>query len=148
LNQSYLALNQTYTELLRQYEDLLFHFNLLNNPASNFTTVNDLNITLAVHHTTYYYKDPVSGNVTITYLNGTAFKGIFVIYVLPQFGRHGMTTYSGLEINVFTEFYISSPVFLYGPGNYTIGISNLYTADGYMIESRWAIFPSVTVEAK
>jgi hypothetical protein len=117
-------------------------------PVSNFTTVKDLNITLCLHRTTYYYKDAVSGDVTITYPNGTAFTGIFVIYVLAQFGGYGMTTYGGCNIDGFTKFYLSPPVFQFGPGNYTIGMSSLSTTDGYIIESRWQVFPSVQVEAK
>jgi len=146
LNQNYLALNQSYTELQRQYEDLLFHYNLLNGPASNFTNIQDLQITFTTSRTTYYYKDPVSGNVTITYLNGTAFRGAFIIYI-----RHlteGMSTTAGIAIDGFTKFYLSPPVFQFGPGNYAIGISSLSTADGYIIESRWQVFPSVQVEVK
>jgi len=146
LTQNYMNLNDSYNELLRQYEDLLFHYNLLNKPASNFTTINDLNITLAVDRTTYYYKDPVSGNVTITYLNGTAFRGVFILYIRHQ--TKGTSTTAGIAIDGFTEFYLSPPVFRSGPGNYTIGISSLSTTDGYIIESRWRVFPSVQVEAK
>jgi len=145
-NESYVALNESYTELLREYEDLLFHYNLLNGPASNFTTFNDLDIKFSLDYTTYYYQDPVSGNVTITYLNGTAFRGAFILYI-----RHlteGMSTTAEIAIDEFTEFYLSPPVFRFGPGNYTIGISSLSTADGYIIESRWQVFPSVQVEAK
>jgi len=140
-------LNQSYINLQREYEDLLFHYNLLNKPVSNFTTVNDLNITLALHRTTYYYKDPVSGNVTITYLNGTAFRGAFILYIL-HLTKEAMSTTAGIAIDGFTEFYLSPPVFQFGPGNYAIGISSLSTADGYIIESRWRVFPSVQVEVK
>jgi len=141
------ALNESYTELLREYEDLLFHYNLLNKPVSNFTTVNDLNITLALHRTTYYYKDPVSGNVTITYLNGTAFRGAFILYI-RHLTKEVMSTTAWIAIDGFTELHLSPPVFQFGSGNYTIGISSLSNADGYIIESRWQVFPSVQVEAK
>jgi uncharacterized membrane-anchored protein YhcB (DUF1043 family) len=140
-------LNQSYIDLQREYEDLLFHYNLLNKPVSNFTTVKDLNISIAIDRTIYYYKDPVSGNVTITYLNGTEFRGAFILYIL-HLTDEGMSTTAGIAIDGFTEFYLSPPVFQFGPGNYTIGISSLSTADGYIIESRWQVFPSVQVEAK
>jgi len=118
----------------------------IDKPVSNFTTVKDLNVTLCLHRTTYYYKDPVSGDVTITYPNGTAFRGEFILYI-----RHiteGMSTTAWIAIDGFTKFYLSPPVFQFGPGNYTIGISSLSTADGYIIESSWQVFPSVQVEAK
>ena len=147
LNSTYANLNETYTELQRQYEDLLFHYNLLNEPASNFTTVADLEIEIAVDYSIYYYQDPVAGNVTITYLNGTAFKGTFILYIrhLPT---ESMSTTAGFAVDGFTAFYLSPPIFLRGPGNYTIGIASLADADGYIIENRWAVFPSVLVEAK
>jgi len=141
------ALNESYTELLREYEDLLFHYNLLNGPASNFTNIQDLQITFTTSRTTYYYKDPVSGNVTITYLNGTAFRGAFILYI-RHITDEVMSTTAEIAIDGFTKFYLSPPVFRFGPGNYTIGISSLSTADGYIIESRWRVFPSVQVEAK
>jgi len=59
-----------------------------------------------------------------------------------------MSTTAWIAIDGFTKFYLSPPVFQFGPGNYTIGISSLSTADGYIIESRWQVFPSVQVEAK
>ena len=147
LTVDYNYLNENYVELLQQYEDLLFHYNLINGPASNFTTIQDLQITLAVHRTSYYYKDPVSGNVTITYLNGTVFEGSFILYI-RHLTKETMSTTASILISGFTEFYLSPPVFGFGPGNYTIGISSLSTTDGYIIESRWQVFPSVQVEAK
>jgi hypothetical protein len=148
LNQNYLALNQSYTELQRQYEDLLFHYNLLNKPASNFTTINDLNITLAVDRTTYYYKDPVSGNATIKYLNGTPFEGSFVIGVAKSNGgsRIGWTFY--LQ-NGYADFNIESPVFSWGPGSYIIKIYWIYTIDGFIVaDPNTAGLPEVQVEVK
>lgn len=154
LVENYNNLNATYNDLLANYnsldtayEDLLFHYNLLNGPASNFTTIQDLQIAFTTHRTTYYYKDPISGNVTITYLNGTAFRGAFTLYI-RHLTKEGMSTTAWIAIDGFTEYYLSPPVFLYGPGNYTIGISSLSTADGYIIESRWNVFPSVQVETK
>ena len=147
LNVTYYNLNESYIELSQGYADLLFHYNLLNKPASNFTTIKDLNITLILHHTTYYYQDPVSGNVTITYLNGTMFEGSFILYI-RHLTKETMSTTASILISGFTEFYLSPPVFRFGPGNYTIGISSLSTTDGYIIESRWQVFPSVQVEAK
>ncbi len=119
----------------------------IHKPVSNFTTVKDLNITLTIDRTIYYYKDSVSGNVTITYLNGTAFRGEFILYI-RHLTKELMSTTAGIAIDGFTKFYLSPPVFQFGPGNYTIGISSLSTADGYIIESRWQVFPSVQVEAK
>jgi len=149
LNNQFTALNESYIDLQQKYEDLLFHYNLLNKPASSFTTVKDLNISLAIDRTIYYYKDPVSGNVTITYLNGTGFEGIFSIYVVPIFGGYGRTDYHSNPIvkNGFADFYLPSPIFVYGPGNYTIGIAGLSTVDGYVIAANLRD-PCVQVEAK
>jgi len=157
----YERLNESFVELSQQYEDLLFHYNLINGPTSNFTTIQDLNITFTIHHTVYYYKDSVSGNITITYLNGTSFKGKFGIFVHPEFGGYGMTSYPSTPIDGSAEFYISPidgfPPFRYGPGNYTIGITRLETMDGYMVvtgswvaaDSGWIwSLPHVRVEAK
>jgi hypothetical protein len=119
----------------------------IDKPVSNFSTVKDLNVTLCLHRTTYYYKDSVSGTVTITYSNGTAFRGAFILYIL-HLTDEGMSTTAWIAIDEFTRFYLSPPVFQFGPGNYAIGIASLSTTDGYIIESRWQVFPSVQVEAK
>src|SRR3989304_3343203 len=148
LNQNYLALNQSYTELQRQYEDLLFHYNILNKPASNFTTVKDLNISLAIDRTIYYYKDPVSGNATIRYLNGTAFEGEFILRVFAiQTEGPGLAVYFIFRLsNEFPDFVCPPPVFRSGPGSYGIEISRINTADGYIVADEPG--PRVLVEAK
>ncbi|MEM2103891.1 MAG: hypothetical protein QW717_03265 [Candidatus Bathyarchaeia archaeon] len=146
LNARITALNESYIGLLEEYEDLLFHYNLLNKPASSFLTIHDLIIKFTLDHTTYYYKDPVSGNVSITYLNGTAFKGKISFYVKSA---HATTTLGvTVKVDGFTKFYLSPPVFMHGPGNYTVGISMLLTVDNYIVESRIEFLPSVDVEVK
>ena len=147
LTADYSYLNESYVKLLQQYEDLLFHYNLINGSASNFTTVQDLQITLSMQRTTYYYKDPVSGNVTIMYLNGNAFEGSFTIAVEPDSGAGVGKGSSHTITSGFAEFYISPPVFLYGPGKYTIYVMSVTTTDGYIVGSNlWN--PSIQVEAK
>ena len=145
LNQNYLALNQSYTELQRQYEDLLFHYNLLNQPASNFTTYADLEIQFSLDHTTYYYQDPVSGNITINYLNGTAFEGkVYMRFYLYGVGSKVFI----VDIEGFVRFNLSPPVFEYGPGTYKVTIDFLETLDGYFIIIPEANRPWLQVEAK
>jgi type II secretory pathway pseudopilin PulG len=128
LQQEVNSLNQSYIALQHKFEDLLFH---------------DLNITLVLQRSTYFYKDsePVFGWVTITYLNGTAFRGAFTIYIR---GIEGNTTTGSILIDGTQIFILSWPVFRFGPGPYTIGIGSLSTADGYIF--RWQVFPSVQVE--
>lgn len=148
LRQQVNNLNQSYVELLEKYEDLLSHYNLLNGPASNFTTIQDLQITFTTSRTTYYYKDPVSGNATITYLNGTPFEGSFVVGVAQSSGgsRIGWTFY--LQ-NGFAKFDIESPVFSWGPGTYIVKIYYIYTGDGFIVADPNTVgLPEVQVEAK
>jgi len=134
LRDSYDSLNATYVEMLQQYKDLLFHYNLINGPASNFTTIEDLQITFTTHRTTYYYKDPISGNVTITYLNGTAL-GKFGIRIQPEFGGYGaIETGAIYDVNGYGEFLLE-PLhsFHYGPGIYTIYLGRIHTLDDYVV---------------
>jgi len=140
------TLNQNYTELLSRYEDLLFHYNLLNHPASsNFTKYTDLEIQFSLDYTTYYYQDPVSGNITINYLNGTAFKGRVGI----NFYLYGMGAKDfWVNIEGFVRFNLSPPVFQYGPGTYKVTIWSLVTPDGYSISIPEASRPWLQVEAK
>lgn len=141
------ALNESYTELQSQYEDLLFHYNLLNGPTSNLTNIQGLQITLTTHRTTYYYKDPVSGNVTMTYLNGTPFEGAFVLYVALIGGGS-----SGAQFDIrngFADFIYGPPAFKWGPGTYSIKIGWIYTIDGFVVvDPNDAGLPEVLVEAK
>ena len=141
------ALNESYTKLQRQYEGLLFHYNLLNGPTSNFTTIQDLQITLRTHRTTYYYKDPLSGNVTMTYLNGTQFEGSFDLFVtLIGGGRSGARFYIK---NGFADFVYGPPAFIYGPGTYSVKIGWIFTIDGFVVaDPNDAGLPEVHVEVK
>ena len=143
---TYNELEQLYEGLQVDYETLFNDYKLLNSPVSNFTSVGDLDITIATYQEIYSYKDSISGNVTVYYHNGTAFEGAFIIYL-----RHVDSTATTRAFNVdgYGEFYVASPLsFIRGPGNYTIGICSLRTTDGYIIESKWRVFPSVQVEAK
>ena len=141
------ALNQSYQELQIVYEELLNDYKILNAPISNFTSLGDLDFTIATHQSIYSYKDPISGNVTIYYHNGTAFKGTFLIYINQLGGSmsSGYNTY----VDGYGEFYVKSPAFLPGPGIYQIGLALLYDSEGYIIVSGEEIrHIYVTVEAK
>jgi len=132
--------------LQNQLGELQSQLKLLNAPVSNFTTINDLKITIATHKNVYSYKEPISGNVTVYYLNGTAFKGRFVIYIERL--EDGMSTTSDFPVEGYGEFHVKSPAFRYGPGKYRIGISVLYDAEGFIIAHSLDLFPYVEVEAK
>jgi hypothetical protein len=138
-------LNETYVELQRQYNDLIFHYNLLNQPALNFTTYADLEMEFALDYSTYYYQDSVSGNITVNYVNGTAFEGrVSLGFNLAGVG--GVDFW--FDIQGFARFSLSPPVFEYGPGMYTVTLWSLQTSAGYYINIPHANQPSITVEAK
>lgn len=131
----YNYLNESHVELLQQYEALQFRYNLINGPASNSTTFEDLQITLTIHRTTYYHKDPVSGNVTITYLNGTAFNGKFGIRIKPEFGGYDADETDAIyDVNGYGEFVLQRLYsFRYGVGIYTIYLGRIHTVDDYVV---------------
>ena len=133
-------------EKTKQLDELQSQLKILNAPISNFTTINDLKITITTHKHIYSYKEPISGNVTVYYLNGTAFKGTFVIYIerLERGSLQGMT----FPVEGYGEFHVKSPAFMYGPGKYRIGILALYDAEGFVIAHGPDYFPYVEVEAK
>lgn len=151
LQQQISNLNQSYLEIIEEYEDLLFQYNLLNSPESAFTTFEDLQITFSVHRTTYHYQDPISGNVSITYLNGTAFKGQFGIGIYAEFGGYG-----GIEMGTryyvdgYGEFLVEPPLsFNYGPGIYTVYLGSIENLDCYTVAGGNEFDrPRVQVEAK
>jgi hypothetical protein len=145
-------LNESNVELLLQYKDLLFHYNLINGPASNFTTIQDLQITLTLHRTTYYYKDPISGNVTITYLNGTPFEGSFYFSIFFV-GGDGFSSHTPFNmVNGFKNVSYGPPAFVSGPGTYIVQITAIYTIDGFAVVAppapTYAGLPKVQIEAK
>jgi len=145
----YENLSEIYVELSQQYEDLLFHYNLINGPASNFTTIKDLQITFTTSRTTYFYEDPVSGNATIKYLNGTAFRGSFSI-IIAFIGGGSLSVGERFHLeNGFAEFSYGPPAFIYGPGTYLIKLAWIYTGDGFIVaDPNTAGLPEVQVEAK
>ena len=151
LSTIYNQLNDIYVELFQKYEDLLFHYNLINGPASNFTTIKDLQITFTTERTIYPYQDTLSGNVTITYLDGTAFNGKFGIRIHPEFGGYGdVETGTIYAVNGYGEFLIPPPYsFNYGPGNYSIYLGRIHTVDDYVVAAGHELDETaVQVEAK
>ena len=129
-----------------QLDELQSQLRILNAPVSSFTTINDLEITITTHKNIYSYKEPISGNVTVYHLNGTAFKGSFSIYIERL--EDGMSTTSDFPVEGYGEFHVKSPAFRYGPGKYRIGIAGLLDAEGFIVENRINLFPYVEVEAK
>jgi predicted nuclease with TOPRIM domain len=141
-NQIY-SLNQSYQKILDEYK-------LLNAPASNFVSYSDLDFSITTYQHIYSYKDPVSGNVTIHYHNGTAFRGTFSIFIYYVGGVYGYTSGWTFAVNGYGEFYVNPPEsFMHGPGTYQIGFENLYDSEGYVIATHVEIgHIYVTVEAK
>lgn len=149
LNQQISDLNSSYLELVAEYDDLLFHYDLVNGPVSSFDSVGDLQITFATSRTVYYYQDSLSGNITISYLNGTAFDGNFDIHISCDAG--GYTFFLSYEIaNGYGEFLINPPkAFHYGPGIYTVFIYGITNHDGFKVATFSELADlSVQVEAK
>ena len=140
-------LNQSYQRLLESYEQLSDDYKMLNGPMSAFVSAADLDFTITTHQHIYSYKDHVSGNVTIHYDNGTAFKGYFSILIEQVDGPGGSGWRS--EVNGYGDFYVKPPAFLYGPGTYRIGLCTLWDSEGYIVATSLEIgHVYVTVEAK
>jgi len=140
-------LNQSYQALQAIYEELLNDYRMLNAPVSAFVSAADLDFTITTHQRIYGYKDPVSGNVTIYYNNGTAFKGKFSIYI-ERIG-YGVTSGWTFNVNGYGKFNVNPPAFTWGPGTYRIGLLWLYDSEGYTIATPNEIrHIYVTVEAK
>ena len=117
------TLQEQISDLNQSYERLLNEYGILNAPVSTFVSAADLDFTITTHQRIYSYKDPVSGNVTIHYHNGTAFKGFFSILIEQVDGPGGSGWRS--EVNGYGDFYVKPPAFLYGPGTYRIGLCTL-----------------------
>lgn len=137
-------LQQQIDNLNKSYGALLFRYNLINSPASNSTLIGDLQITLTTHHTIFYHEDPLSGNVTVTYLNGTTFEGEFSLGI-HRIGSDVELHTAHFKIrNGFAEFTRESySAFKYGPGTYRIRIINIFTIDGVLVAED---LPEVFVE--
>ena len=141
---------QDYTMLQDRYDNLRYYCYGLTAPVLGSATIGDLNIVITVYRGLYYYKEAVSGNVSITYTNRTLFKGEFSLYVSNNRGL-SKSEYLTLPVNGYTEFCLSSQsptstsVFQYGPGNYTIGVYRIISPDGRFLVGPYG---SANVEVK
>ncbi|MCW4022781.1 MAG: hypothetical protein ACOWW1_06655 [archaeon] len=144
-------LNQNYQDLLEEYDELLADYKLINAPARKFATIDDFQIELSVNKTIHSYTDSIHGSASIYYLNGTAFHGHFTISIDSLFGElGGVSIGEHFEVNGVGDFFVAPPdSFYYGPGNYSIHISQILDPDGYFITG-WNDLNdiSVLVEAK
>jgi archaellum component FlaC len=125
-------LNQNYQDLLDDYDELLADYELITSPATVFETIDDFEIELNLNKRIYDYTEPLSGNVSIYYTNGTAFQGTFSISMYHEDGG-GMAS-TRFDVNGYGDFIIEAPQsFYYGPGEYTVQIMQLNNLDGYII---------------
>jgi len=124
-----------YGEMQDKYDGLRYYCYELTTPVSSGKTIGDLNVVLTVYRGRYYYKEAVSGNVSMVYTNGTRFRGELSLYVSHNKGL-SKSEYLILPIDGLTDFCLSSQsptstsVFQYGPGNYTIGFYRIMSPDG------------------
>ena len=143
---------QDYIELQQDYDDLLSDYTLINGPASTFDTIDDLEITLITDRTIYDYTDSLSGNVSIYYVNGTAFEGTFKIGIDAEFGTAGgVTIGTDFDVNGDGDFIVNPPnSFKYGPGTYSVYLVIIENLDGYIVASGHELSDNirVLVEAK
>ncbi|MDG6223471.1 MAG: hypothetical protein IAX21_09630 [Candidatus Bathyarchaeota archaeon] len=125
-------LNQNYQDLIEDYDKLLADYRLINGPVSEFDTIDDFEIELYVNKTIYSYTDPIFGNLSVYYTNGTAFQGSFFLAIFYEGG--GASSSGMFEVNGDGEFIVEPPYsFNSGPGDYTIHIGQLLNVDGYSV---------------
>ena len=141
-------LNQNYQNLIENYDELLADFRLINGPVSKFDTIDDIEIELSVNQTIYSYTDPIFGNLSVYYTNGTAFQGTFFLAIFCDGG--GASTAGTFEVNGHGDFIVEPPYsFNSGPGSYTIRLGEISNTAGYSVASFNELSGiSVTVEAK
>lgn len=141
-------MNATYKELLAEYDNLLAAHNMVNDPNdpnSKVTTLKSLIIKFTVDRTVYNYTDDIKGKVEIYYIDGTPFRGYFLIEVR---GETFANTGSWIYIEGKTSWERQYPVFRNGPGTYKISMLHLTTWNGCDIESGIIEGTQIQLEAK
>ena len=143
----YTELETTHNEFTQEYDDLLVQYQLVNSPASAYTDINDLEITLTTEKTIYNYTEPITGIVSIYYKTGEPFKGKVEFSI--KTGSHGATTGYQISINGESNYYFGLPAFRYGPGIYTFQVGRIKDLQDYVIAGSTELTnTSIIIEAK
>ncbi len=126
-------LNLQLSALQSNYTDLMGKYAALTQPASQNVSIGNFSLTLSVTKILYRYTEPVQGEVRVFYRTGEPFTGEVNVYVVDDEHRSGISHGNWQVVNGTCYFTIQAPVFLYGPGRYTIFVMGLYESGGAII---------------
>jgi hypothetical protein len=125
--------NQSYHTLQDMYLELLIEYNLWVLPESLSMIVNNLNVTITLNGTRFEHNKPLTGNVSISYLQGEPFLGKISFSIRNEFFELSTGTD---EQDIFgeTEFSIYGK-FIWGAGRYSIALQEIIDVYGETVAS-------------
>ncbi|MFH2110671.1 MAG: hypothetical protein ABIJ47_05355 [Candidatus Bathyarchaeota archaeon] len=129
-NQNLVATN---TELSTEYQKLLVKYNELKMLPWTAFIVSNLRVNLTVTTNNYPSNVPVTGTISIHYLDGRPYNGRVQLLVWSDYYRSGKTS-PVLTVSGTTQYNFESP-FLFGPGNYFLLVSSIKDSSGNEIVS-------------
>ena len=133
LRTEYENLVATNIELSIEYQKLLAKYNELRMVSWTAFTVNNLRVNLTVTTNTYPSNTPITGIITIKYLDGNPFNGRIQMLVWSDYYKTGKTS-PIITVSGATQYTIEAP-FLFGPGKYSLLLSSIKDVAGKEIVS-------------
>jgi uncharacterized membrane-anchored protein YhcB (DUF1043 family) len=123
----------TNIELSIEYQKLLAKYNELRMVPWTAFVVSNLRVNLTVTTNTYSSNTPITGEITIKYLDGKPFTGRVLLLVWSDYSGNGKTS-PIINVSGATQYTIEAP-FLSGSGRYYLLVSSIKDASGKEIVS-------------
>jgi gas vesicle protein len=126
-------LMETNAELSMNYQKLEAKYNELRMIPWTAYTVSNLKVNLTVTTNTYLTNTPITGAISIQYLDGRPFNGRFQLLVWSDYYKNGKT--SDVIIITGTSQYTIEAPFNLGPGRYFLLVNSIKDLSGNEIVS-------------
>ena len=122
------SLEDDLNDLQNEYDNLADRYEEAYNPLYVAYTAENLEINLTTTTDSYPENSAITGTLSISYTNGTAFEGSFKLTIYKVYVNSG-TSSGQYSINGETEYAWSSP-FVLGSGSYKLSISEIKDEGG------------------
>lgn len=127
------ALDYALNDLQNEYYTLVDKYEEAYNPLYVSYTAEKLEINLTTTNDSYPENSAITGTVSISYTNGTAFEGSFKLTIYKVYVNSG-TSSGEYSIDGETDYTWSSP-FVLGSGSYKLSISEIKDEGGNLAVS-------------
>ena len=124
--------NEQLNAVKDKYDNLLERYNKVRIPKSVSMIIYDMDVNLTVDKTTHDQLDPLTGTISIYYLNGTKFRGSVEFRIESDFLPIGKSDFDPVTLRGEEDYSLKN-AFFNDQGRYNLGLSKIINKKGRTI---------------